>query len=130
MWRFKRWDSAHLGGWNWKVYKDLGAGGIRPACFVESYAWTSYIGSLHVSDLLELMIIVDNIDTDLKLLSHKYCRGEDVYLLNSGLGNAEEQNSLEELLSVETPSADDSGQFHLKKLEFIWGSLLIMLPHS
>lgn len=36
------------------------------------------------------------------------CMGEDVYLLNSGLGNAEEHNSLEELLSVETPSADDS----------------------
>uniref|UniRef100_A0A0V0ITY1 Ribosome biogenesis protein BOP1 homolog n=1 Tax=Solanum chacoense TaxID=4108 RepID=A0A0V0ITY1_SOLCH len=35
------------------------------------------------------------------------CMGEDVYLLNTGLGNAEEQKSLEELLRVETPSTPD-----------------------
>lgn len=35
------------------------------------------------------------------------CMGDDVYLLNTGLGNAEEQKSLEELLRVETPSIPD-----------------------
>ncbi|KAJ8529773.1 hypothetical protein K7X08_036608 [Anisodus acutangulus] len=35
------------------------------------------------------------------------CVGEDVYLLNTGLGNAEEQKNLEELLRVETPSTPD-----------------------
>lgn len=57
---------------------------------------------------------------DLKPLPHKCCRGEDVYLLNTGLGNAEEQKSLEELLRVETPSTpDDSGQFHLNTPQFV-----------
>lgn len=68
-----------------------------------------------MSDLLKHMIIVDHSGQIFKPLLHKHCRGEDVYLLNTGLGNAEEQKSLEELLRVETgPSPDDSGQFYLK----------------
>lgn len=79
MWRFKWWNSAHLGGWNWKVCQDLGAWGICKSCLLESFAWTPHIGSLHVSDLLEYMIIVNHIGW---ILNHYHINvaGEKMYI--------------------------------------------------
>lgn len=39
-------------------------------------------------------------------------RGQDVLLLNTGLGNDEEQKNIEQLLRLETPgSMDEAGQY-------------------
>ena len=41
-------------------------------------------------------------------------RGQDVLLLNTGLGNDEEQKNIEQLLRLETPgSMDDPGQYNI-----------------
>lgn len=41
------------------------------------------------------------------LLMHVNFRGQDVLILNTGLGNEEEQRRVKDLLHVETPTAPD-----------------------
>lgn len=47
-------------------------------------------------------------------------RGQDVLLLNTGLGNDEEQKNIEQLLRIETPgSMDDSGQYNIAVISIV-----------
>lgn len=43
-----------------------------------------------------------------------FFRGQEVFILNTGLGDEEEQKNIKELLHFETPVApDDSGQYEI-----------------
>ena len=47
-------------------------------------------------------------------------RGQDVLLLNTGLGNDEEQKNIEQLLRIETPgSMDDTGQCNIAVISIV-----------
>lgn len=66
-----------------------------------------------VYKILKFSILIHTqLDCDHKsMLNHPF-RGQDVLLLNTGLGDEEEQQRIKELLLVDSPkSSDETGQF-------------------
>ena len=78
---------------------------------MESFAGTSYIGRLCV----RLIAFISGSKFLKSFIMHTikakmFGRGQDVFLLNTGLGNEETQRKVKELLHVATSTVlDDSG---------------------
>lgn len=110
--RFCWWNRTDLGGWIWKMCQTMGCWWKGLLCILEPSArtpcpgcccvcWNSKLAlSFHIYSYCYLIMFIHSLS------------GPDVLLLNTGLGNEENQSKIRELLALEVSAASGLVAIH------------------